>query len=168
MNINELRNEINFGLENLESIYQSISKFSQQEIEERVKVSALTYECLGYYNAIEHLIIRVLKHSKTEISSGPFSHRDILKAFISLLSERGIKEDEGTIKVIENLMAFRHIATKIYGFLIDWNKLKFIINEIEINHNKIKGIFAEVLRSINEDDETGCDNHQLCQGWDSR
>lgn len=55
MNLNELKNEINFGLGNLESIYQSILEFSRQEIEERVKVSALTYECLGYYNAIEHL-----------------------------------------------------------------------------------------------------------------
>lgn len=34
MNLNELRSEINFELENLESIYQRISEFSQQEIEE--------------------------------------------------------------------------------------------------------------------------------------
>ena len=146
MDMNELRNEIRFGLENLESIYQNISEFSQQEIEERVKVSALTYECLGYYNAIEHLIIRILKHLKIEIPSGPFSHRDTLKTFLSLISEKDVDKD--TIKVIENLMAFRHIATKIYGFLIDWSKLKFIINNIESSHNKIKGIFANILDII--------------------
>lgn len=150
MNLNELRNELNFGLENLESIYQSISKFSQQEIEERVKVSALTYECLGYYNAIEHLIIRVLKHLKIEIPFGPFSHRDTLKAFLSLVGEKDADED--TIKVIENLMAFRHIATKIYGFLIDWNKLKFIINDIEASHNKIKRTFGNILDIIQAGD----------------
>lgn len=114
MNLNELRNELNFGLENLESIYQCISEFSRQEIEERVKISALTYECLGYYNAIEHLIIRLLKHLKIEIPSGPFSHRDTLKALLSITGEKDV--DKNTIKVIENLMAFRHIATKIYGF----------------------------------------------------
>lgn len=146
MDMNELRNEIKFGLENLESIYQSILEFSQQEIEERVKISALTYECLGYYNAIEHLIIRILKYLKIELPSGPFSHRDTLKAFLALVREKDVAED--TIKVIENLMAFRHIATKIYGFLIDWNKLKFIINNIEASHNKIKGIFTNILDTM--------------------
>lgn len=111
-----------------------------------MKISALTYECLGYYNAIEHLIIRILKYLKIELPSGPFSHRDTLKAFLSVVKETGVDED--TIRVIENLMAFRHIATKIYGFLIDWNKLKFIINTIESNHNKIKGIFTNILDTI--------------------
>lgn len=144
MNSNELKSEINFGLKNLESIYQNISEFSQQEIEERVKVSALAFECLGYYNAVEHLIVRVLKHSKIEIPSGPFSHRDVLKAFLSLANGRVVDKD--TIEVIENLMAFRHIATKIYGFLINWDKLKFIINEIEKNHDKIKRIFVNIIK----------------------
>lgn len=144
MNSNELKSEINFGLENLESIYQSILEFSQQEIEERVKVSALAFECLGYYNAIEHLIIRVLKHSKIEIPSGQFSHRDVLRAFLSLANEKVV--DKSTTKVIEDLMAFRHIATKIYGFLINWDKLRFIINEIEKNHDKIKRVFVNIVK----------------------
>ena len=148
MNLNELKKEIDFGLENLESIYQSILKFSEQEVEKQIKVSALTYECLGYYNAIEHLIIRVLKHLKKEIPSGPFSHRDILKTFFSLSSE--INLDQSTIKVIEGLMAFRHIATKIYGFLIEWDKLRVTISEIEANHNKIKKIFIDIKATINE------------------
>jgi len=62
MNVSELRREIEFGLENLERIYLNISTFARQEAEERMKTSALAYECLGYYNAIEHLIIRILKH----------------------------------------------------------------------------------------------------------
>jgi len=151
MNLNELKNEINFGLGNLESIYQSILEFSQQEIEERVKVSALTYECLGYYNAIEHLIIRLLKYLKIEIPSGPFSHRDTLKALLSITKEKDVDND--TIKVIENLMAFRHIATKIYGFLINWSKLKFIIRDIETSHNQIKRFFTNVLDAIQAGDK---------------
>ena len=47
MNVDELRNEVGFGLENLERICLSISSFAQEEIGERVKTSALTYECRG-------------------------------------------------------------------------------------------------------------------------
>ena len=116
-----------------------------------MKVSALTYECLGYYNAIEHLIIRLLKYLKIEIPSGPFSHRDTLKALLSITKEKDVDND--TIKVIENLMAFRHIATKIYGFLINWSKLKFIIRDIETSHNQIKRFFTNVLDAIQAGDK---------------
>ncbi len=60
------------------------------------------------------------------ISSGPFSHRDILKTFEALLNERRVTPDEELLKIVENLMAFRHVATKIYGFLIDAAKLGFV------------------------------------------
>lgn len=150
MSVNELRGEVEFGLENLEKIYLIISSFAQQELDERVKASALTYECLGYYNAIEHLIIRILKHLRIEIPSGPFSHRDTLRTFKGLVNEKEVAVDDDILKIIENLMAFRHVATKIYGFLVDWNKLKFIISDIEGNHSVIKRLILDVLETIKE------------------
>jgi hypothetical protein len=150
MNTNEFSREIEFGLENLDSVYMTISRFSRQEIEERVKISALAYECLGYYNAIEHLFVRILKHLRIEIPSGQFSHRDILKTIEGLIRDKGLEIDEETIQTIENLMAFRHIATKIYGFLIDWGKLQVIVGGIERNHNRIKRFFTNLLSVIEE------------------
>ena len=138
MSVSELRGEVEFGLENLEKISLSISSFAQQQLDERVKTSALSYECLGYYNAIEHLMIRILKHLRIEIPFGPFSHRDTLKTFEALLNERRVDVDDEIAKIIENLMAFRHVATKIYGFLIDWNKLKFVINDMRITPEEFK------------------------------
>jgi hypothetical protein len=67
MEADELRRQIDFGLENLDKVFQSIQKFSASDIAQDLKVSALAYECLGYYNAIEHLMIRFLKFSKSEI-----------------------------------------------------------------------------------------------------
>ncbi len=123
MSIVELQKEIDFGLENLEKVYARILHFTQQEIDVGVKTSALTYECLGYYNAIEHLFIRILKFRRIGIPSGPFSHRDTLRAFETFVYERRLITPEKNLQIIENLMAFRHVATKIYGFLIDATKL---------------------------------------------
>jgi hypothetical protein len=50
MEANELKLQVGFGLENLEKIYQNIQKFSSAHIEQDLKASALSYECLGYYN----------------------------------------------------------------------------------------------------------------------
>ncbi|GAB4440509.1 MAG: hypothetical protein Fur0044_36980 [Anaerolineae bacterium] len=148
MDESELRNEIRFGLENLAKIYLNISKFAQQDIDEEIKVAALTYECFGYYNAIEHLVIRILKHQKVRIPAGQFSHRDTLKSFEALIAQKVIKADEEVIKTIENLMAFRHVATKIYSFLIDWNKLQIIIDDIEKNHQQIQQFFTDILDAL--------------------
>jgi hypothetical protein len=148
MSVNELRGEIKFGLENLDRVYLRISSFAQQEVEERIKTSALTYECLGYYNAIEHLIVRLLKHLRVGIPSGQFFHRDTLKTFEAIISDNEIEVDGEIVQIIENLMAFRHIATKIYGFLIDWDKLQVIVNEIDKNHGRIKQLFIAILETI--------------------
>lgn len=92
----------------------------------------------------------MLKHLQVELPSGQFSHRDTLRTFESLLKERAIKVDEAIIKIIEDLMAFRHVATKIYGFLIDANKLAVVVNAIEQNHLRIKKLFDDISNIISE------------------
>ncbi len=111
----ELRKAVQFGLENLDVIHRRLLSFSQKDIEEEVKTSALTCECQGYYHALEHLVIRILKHQKTEVPTGPFSHRDTLKVFEALLANNAIQFESSAIETIEDLMAFQHVATKIYG-----------------------------------------------------
>lgn len=49
---------------------------------------------------------------------------------------------------LENLMAFRHVATKIYGFLIDAAKLGFVIRDIEANHSRLRQLILDVVISI--------------------
>ena len=83
----ELREEIQFGLENLTKVSQSIAVISAQDIPENAKDPALAFECLGYYNALEHLIIRFLKHADYPRPSGAASHRDAIRSFVKLCEE---------------------------------------------------------------------------------
>jgi hypothetical protein len=87
---------------------------------------------------------------RIEVPSGEFSHRDTLKTIETLMHDKEIEIDEETIQIIENLMAFRHIATKIYGFLIDWGKLQVIVSDIERNHDRIKPTFTNILSALKE------------------
>lgn len=150
MSGNELYKAVQFGLENLDTIYRRLLNFSQKDIEEEIKTSALTYECQGYYHAVEHLAIRVLKHQKAEIPTGPFSHRDTLKAFEAVLANSAIQVEPGAIETIEDLMAFRHVATKIYGFLINNAKLQAIIDKVVENHANIKQLFENVAAAFDK------------------
>lgn len=149
MPLNELRQEIAFGLENLVGVYQNIVRFSSLVSDESLQASALTYECLGYYNAVEHLVIRILKHLGQEIPSGTFSHRDTLKAFHQVVNMR-MAADESTFIALENLMAFRHVATKIYGFLIDRDKLEVVVTDIRRFHPGIVDLFQTLLTRLED------------------
>lgn len=101
----------------------------------------MAYECLGYYNAIEHLIVRMLKFKGIKIPSGGSSHKETLKAFEQMLNRRKHTFSIEIIPVIEELMAFRHVATKIYGFLLDRKKLDVIVQQIKSNHKGITDFF---------------------------
>ena len=56
-----------------------------------------------------------------------------------------------TLRICLELMAFRHVATKIYGFLIDEAKLAVIVNRVEESHDRIielvEDLLLEVLKS---------------------
>ena len=149
MSKTDLNQETKFGLENLAKIYDRVTFISVMDIDKSVKLSALTYECLGYYNAVEHLILRFIKYLKVNQPSGAFSHSETLKIFGKLISEQTLDIDGSILKVFLELMAFRHVATKIYSFLIDEDKLETIIIKIKTEHTRIIVVFEQLLLSIN-------------------
>ncbi|MBI5650851.1 MAG: hypothetical protein HZC40_10480 [Chloroflexi bacterium] len=59
-------------------------------------------------------------------------------------------QDSTLIAVIETLMAFRHVATKIYGFLIDWGKLKSVVEMIVVHHARIVSLFESTSAKLSE------------------
>lgn len=90
MSVEDLREEIEFGLSNLDKIYSRIHAFRSADVDLQILQSALTYECIGYFNAIEHLISRFLKSMRKPVPTGPTSHRDTLRLFESTLQEYSI------------------------------------------------------------------------------
>jgi len=91
-----------------------------------------------------------LKHFDQKIPSGEFSHRETLKIFQKILRKFEL-ESPKLIPVIETIMAFRHVATKIYGFLIDWNKLQSVVTLIESNHRAIVALFKGLAHKLDTD-----------------
>ena len=149
MSLDILKQEIAFGLESLNKVHGNIQTFVPLDVDPKIKVSALTYECLGYYNAVEHLIIRILKYLCGKLPTGKFSHRDTLRQFETVLTSGQVWPDaQTTMATIANLMAFRHVATKIYGSLIDADKLNAVVGDISTNHGAIEKLFRGLVETL--------------------
>ncbi len=94
------------------------------------------------------MILRFVKHPQLSPPAGAFSHPDAFRALNKLLSEYEIDFDEALPGVILELMAFRHVATKIYGFLIDEVKLYVIVEKIEQSHIEIDNLFRALQTAV--------------------
>lgn len=67
-----------------------------------------------------------------------------------MLANSAIQVEPGAIETIEDLMAFRHVATKIYGFLVNNAKLQAIIDKVVENHANIKQLFENVAAAFDK------------------
>jgi hypothetical protein len=71
----EFKQEIRFGIESLDKVFASIMAIAAQDIPQSVKSPALAFECLGYYNALEHMMLRFIKELLCEASSKTYLRR---------------------------------------------------------------------------------------------
>jgi hypothetical protein len=108
--------------------------------------SALAYAAMGYFNALEHLMIRLLKFLGIALPIGPASHQKILELFQNTLNKINVQYAD--FDAIKRLLGFRHVATKIYGFLIDEEKLTEVIATIQVNHAVFVDLFNRVAQKV--------------------
>jgi hypothetical protein len=142
----ELEKEVQFGLENLEKVKRDIDDFQTSPATPQMRNSALVYACMGYFNALEHLMIRVLKFLKLTLPAGSASHQMILTEFQHALNKLNISFID--FNIFKRLLGFRHVATKIYGFLIEEDKLAEVVTIIQTNHKAFVGLFQEITQNV--------------------
>lgn len=63
----EFQKELLFGLENLEKVKNDIDTFQRSTADSGIRNSAIAYALIGYFNALEHLMIRLLKFLKATL-----------------------------------------------------------------------------------------------------
>jgi len=137
---------LQFGLENLRKVKSDIDAFQKEVAAPELRKSALAYACMGYFNALEHLMIRVLKFNRMAIPTGPTSHQMILTNFQNQISDLEI--DATIFDAIKRLLGFRHVANKIYGFLINPHKLDEIVAVILEHHAGLVEVFSMIANRI--------------------
>ncbi len=138
------KQEIAFGLENLERVKDDIVRFHASRAETSLRSSALAYACIGYFNALEHLMLRSLKFWNAVLPSGPSSHQMALNEFRNLLEKLNLPFP--LLEAFKRLLGFRHIATKIYGFLIDLEKLDEVVASVNDTHESFVALFHEITQ----------------------
>ena len=92
----------------------------------KVELAALGTFLHNFYNGAENILKQISAHEGFKIPSGPNWHKDLLKtALLNRIINKNLMTD------LLPYLAFRHFFVHGYGFDLDWQKMKSIVNNAD-------------------------------------
>jgi hypothetical protein len=107
-------------------------------------LSRISPKC-GIYRGMENILKQLLLHKSVPIPDTPTWHKDLLN---SAVEHNCITKE--TANKIGKYLFFRHFFTHAYGFLLDEEKLKPLMENIPSVYSEFKGEIDTYLKKIEE------------------
>lgn len=133
-----VKNKILAEIENIEKVLIELEKVKNKLSKEIVVLVGIGAFLQNIYTGMENILKQILLHQNISIPETPTWHKDLL----NLAADNNFISKE-TVDKIGKYLFFRHFFTHAYGFLIDEDKLKPLMDNIS-------DIYAEFKREIDE------------------
>ena len=132
VNLRELAADIEFEIERLLQLEQSIA-YVQQEIEQDPKHSELFYENLAlklhsFYTGCERIFSLVATELNGDVPSGTDWHKRLLDRMSTEREGRIAVVRPETAKQLREILGFRHVVRSLYGFELEPARIARLIN----------------------------------------
>ena len=129
----QLKKDVTWEQSLIEEALDKINKImaiSNDELLEEMRKPAVGTYLMNFYNGVENIIKRISKEYYNEMPTGASWHQELLI--------QSYKPPENKIpilnkEIVSNLhkyRGFRHIFVSGYGFKLDWQRIKTLIDEI--------------------------------------
>ncbi|MEW5691865.1 MAG: hypothetical protein AB1765_01060 [Candidatus Hydrogenedentota bacterium] len=132
-------------MENITKVLSEIEKVKDIPFKQLVVIVGIGGYLQNAYTGMENILKQLLSHKNIPIPDTPTWHRDLL----SLSVEHNFISREIADK-IDEYRVFRHFFTHAYGFLIEWEKLKPLMDHISEVYSKFKREIDRYLEVIPE------------------
>ena len=140
-----VKNKILAEIENIERVLIELEKAKIKQTKELVVLVGIGAFLQNIYTGMENILKQILLHQKIPIPESPTWHKDLL----NLAAENNFISKE-TVDKIGKYLFFRHFFTHAYGFLIDEEKLKPLMNDISNIYSEFKREIEEYLSKVKE------------------
>lgn len=152
MTENELQEDILLELESISIVVAELialrDEWQDQEPTLRDKTAAATFFA-QFYNGIENILKRICKYHSVEMPDSASWHMDLFELFCDPPHSPLPMLFDSTLEMeIAPFRKFRHLAHHVYGFHLDWNRLKQGIDKIEGVHQKVHTLFSKFVASM--------------------
>jgi len=96
-----------------------------------IELSAAAMVLQSFYNGIENILIMIIKHYEGQLPNSNKWHMELIDKAFESDSGRGVIFTDDIKEKLEEYMKFRHFARHAYGFLLKWEKIEILMNEID-------------------------------------
>jgi hypothetical protein len=122
-------------------------KLAQNKIPDTVETAALGLFLHSFYNGIENIIKSVIKEEYGKLPSSNKWHKELLDlCFIKTDGNKALFSDKLKI-ILDDYLSFRHFIRNTYSYKIKWERMEYLVLNIDINWNDIK---TEIINYIKQ------------------
>ncbi|HAW50245.1 TPA: hypothetical protein DCX16_04790 [bacterium] len=120
-----VKESVNVELENISTVFIELKKIKDKPNKTIVELAGIGAFLHNIYTGIENVLKQILKFKGISIPISNSWHRDLLM----LASDKEIITED-TKKKLADYLAFRHFFVHAYGFLLDEQELKRLVDNI--------------------------------------
>ena len=140
-----VKNKILAEIENIERVLIELENVKTKQTKELVVLVGIGAFLQNIYTGMENILKQMLLHQNISIPESPTWHKDLL----NLAADNNFISKE-TVDKIGRYLFFRHFFTHAYGFLIDEDKLKPLMDDISKVYSEFKREIDEYLSKVEE------------------
>ena len=140
-----VKNRILAESENIERVLIELEKVKSKHTKELVVLVGIGAFLQNIYTGMENILKQILLYQNIPIPESPTWHKDLLN-----LAAKNHFISKETVDKIGKYLFFRHFFTHAYGFLIDEEKLKPLMDDISKVYYEFKREINEYLSQIKE------------------
>jgi len=112
-----------------------------------VETAALGLFLHSFYNGIENIIKIIVKDKNGKLPSGNKWHKELLDlCFLNTKENVQLFNDNLQI-ILDDYLSFRHFIRNTYSFKINWERMEYLIINIDKNWKDIK---VDIINYINQ------------------
>lgn len=145
-NYEQLKKDIIFEQSQLDTVVSKIIQIRGNASE--VNIAASAVYLMNFYNGIENIMKRCAREYYRKLPRGNDWHKNLLKqSYITNRNNIPLFNADTADKLF-NYLAFRHLFIHGYGFKLDWDKMKPLIDNVEELWREIKIQLKDFLDNL--------------------
>lgn len=143
-----LKKDITFEEGQLDIVIEKIEKLRKEEISE-ANVAALATYLMNFYNGLENIMKRCAKEYYKKMPKEDDWHKKLLQLSCSPSNRGKIAIfSEHVVDRLYNYLIFRHFFIHGYGFKLDWDKMRSLVENAGELWNEIKKQLAKFVDGV--------------------
>ena len=113
-----------------------------------VEIAALGSVLHSFYNGVEGIFLLIIKQIDKQTPSDPAWHQTLLNQVLESTESRASVITSDTASGLAAYMKFRHFFRHAYTFMLDWERLQPLVDELRTVWGNAKGeiaVFCDTL-----------------------